>query len=105
MAFDDKAETQEQLTSTFREKTISILTRIETNLVNLKESTDEFIKESREDRDELHKCVDKIPSMDKALENHLHTHDNMARYIFYPLSAATIIAALGAFFKLILHIF
>ena len=77
---------------------------------------EQFQTESQKDRQQIHNeisaikdtcriCSAKIPAIESGLNNHLQTHDKIVTYIAYPVGAAVLIAALAAFFRLVLHVF
>jgi len=49
--------------------------------------------------------VNKIPAIEIGLNNHLTAHNNLRNYIYYPVTGAAIIGLMGAFAKLVLHLF
>jgi len=63
------------------------------------------IKELRENIKAIENSCTEIPTMKLSLTNHLHTHDNITRYVLYPVGVLSIAAIATLFFKLVLHVF
>jgi len=98
---EDGTEIQEGFAKSFRETVLIALARIEDTL----KLNQEFMAESRDDREQIRSCISKIPGIETGLNNHLEHHDKMMRYVMYPIVVAVILAGLGAFFKVVLHVF
>ena len=57
------------------------------------------------DHREIRVVIAKIPAMEIGLNNHLGSHTNLKRFVYYPVLVAVIISAIGLFCKLVLHAF
>ncbi len=80
-----KATQREELALTFRETVLLSLQKISDNLSAHNKANDEFIKESRADRDKIKECTNKIPGIETSLGNHLKSHDSFRKYLMYPI--------------------
>lgn len=88
----------------FREKVLVALATIQTTLNTHIQTNDEFVKESTKDRAELKTCVQKIPDIEKGLNNHLKTHDTVKKMVMYPI-IILLISGFGALlWQAILHV-
>ncbi len=89
----DDSDKQEGVAFNFREKVLLALSRIELSL-----------EQNEKDHVEIKSFVNKIPSMELGLNNHLHTHDTMKKYVFYPVSVGVILTLIGLLIKVVLKV-
>jgi len=101
----DQMDLEDGISSTFRETVLVALAKIESLIANQTQNYEAWIEESRKDRERIHECIDKIPAIEIGLNNHLHTHDTVKKYVMYPVAVAIMVALLGVFAKVVLHVF
>lgn len=61
--------------------------------------------QNEKDHIEIKAAVAKIPTMEIGLNNHLHSHDTIRKYVMYPVVVAVIIGVITLFFKMVLRVF
>jgi undecaprenyl pyrophosphate phosphatase UppP len=89
----DSGEKQTGFAQDFREKVITSLTKIEVAL-----------EQNEKDHTEIKAVVGKIPAMELGLNNHLHSHDRIKTYIYYPVAVGIILILAGLFCRVILKV-
>lgn len=97
----DDGEKQTGFALDFRERVVTSLTRIEGSMEqNIKDH-----EQIKGDLKDLKLVTEKIPLIEKGLNNHLQTHDTIRKSIYYPVLLAAIIAVVTLFCKLVLKLF
>ena len=63
------------------------------------------LDQNEKDHAKMVPLVEKIPLMEIGLNNHLASHNNIKKYVYYPILVAAFLGLGTLFFKIVLKVF